>query len=219
MAEEPFNPLSYRSLGASVVRELVSRTVHPLPPSDTFPGAGIYTLYATAGAFEPYKAYAAYNDREKGLFTRPIYVGKAVPTGSRMGSGDFEGTSQRAIYSRLRHHSRTIEAAENLDIADFYCRYVVIAPAWIGLAEQMMIREYKPLWNSAIDGFGNNDPGVGRYDQARSRWDILHPGRSWAAKCAEPEYDQAAVILQVLEYLTKTLSDEPESAEDEEDTE
>ncbi len=32
--------------------------------------------------------------------------------------------------------------------------------------------------NKIIDGFGNHDPGKGRYNQLRSRWDKLHPGRS-----------------------------------------
>lgn len=214
MAEKPFNPLSYSSLGASVVRELVSRPVHFLPLSDPFPGAGIYALYATAGTFEPYRLYAPYNDREAGRFERPIYVGKAVPKGSRMGAGDFAGTTQKAIYSRLRKHSRTLEAAENLEIDDFYCRYLVVAPAWIGLAEQMMIREYRPLWNSAIDGFGNNDPGVGRYDQTRSKWDVLHPGRPWAERCAAPEYDAESVASEVEAYLAKTLSPEADDTDE-----
>jgi len=43
-----------------------------------------------------------------------------------------------------------------------------------------MIRKYNPLWNSHIDGFGNHDPGKGRYEQAKSEWDVLHPGRVWA---------------------------------------
>ncbi len=43
-----------------------------------------------------------------------------------------------------------------------------------------MTRRYNPLWNSHIDGFGNHDPGKGRYEQAKSEWDVLHPGRVWA---------------------------------------
>ncbi len=31
-----------------------------------------------------------------------------------------------------------------------------------------------------IDGFGNNNPGRGRYEQRPSAWDMLHPGRMWA---------------------------------------
>jgi hypothetical protein len=205
MNQEPFNPLSYESLGASVVRELTSREVHPLPPTQSFPGAGIYAIYTTGASFEPYWAYGQYNAHGEGVFELPIYVGKAVPKGSRMGTEDFTGTTQPAIYSRLCKHARTI-AATNLDPADFACRFLVVAPAWIGLAEQMMIREYRPLWNSAIDGFGNNDPGAGRYEQQKSRWDILHPGRPWASRCATPtDYDEDSVANMVREYLSRTL--------------
>jgi hypothetical protein len=46
--------------------------------------------------------------------------------------------------------------------------------------EAALIRKHRPLWNAVIDGFGNHDPGKGRYDQARSEWDVLLPGRPWA---------------------------------------
>jgi len=35
---------------------------------------------------------------------------------------------------------------------------------------------------TALDGFGNHDPGKGRYEQAKSDWDIIHPGRVWAER-------------------------------------
>lgn len=41
-----------------------------------------------------------------------------------------------------------------------------------------------PVWNQIIDGFGNHDPGKGRYQQRRSVWDIIHPGREWSKKLA-----------------------------------
>ena len=43
------------------------------------------------------------------------------------------------------------------------------------------IPQYKKIYSKThIDGFGNHDPGKGRYEQARSEWDVLHPGRVWA---------------------------------------
>ncbi len=33
-----------------------------------------------------------------------------------------------------------------------------------------------------LDGFGNHDPGAGRYNQQRSPWDVIHPGPPWAQK-------------------------------------
>jgi len=53
----------------------------------------------------------------------------------------------------------------------------------IGTVEAAIIRYYRPIWNTQIDGFGNHDPGSGRYNQAKSEWDVLHPGRPWAEKC------------------------------------
>lgn len=53
----------------------------------------------------------------------------------------------------------------------------------IGTVEAALIRYYQPLWNTTIDGFGNHDPGSGRYSQAKSDWDVIHPGRLWAEKC------------------------------------
>jgi hypothetical protein len=50
----------------------------------------------------------------------------------------------------------------------------------IGSIEAALIKINQPLWNSCVDGFGNHDPGKGRYEQARSDWDVIHFGRSWA---------------------------------------
>lgn len=46
----------------------------------------------------------------------------------------------------------------------------------------MLIEQFRPIWNLAIDGFGNKDPGKRRKDQYRSPWDVLHPGRQFAGK-------------------------------------
>jgi hypothetical protein len=46
----------------------------------------------------------------------------------------------------------------------------------------MLIDLFNPVWNKLIDGFGNHDPGSGRYLQKRAPWDELHPGRAWAEK-------------------------------------
>ena len=53
----------------------------------------------------------------------------------------------------------------------------------IGTIEAALVKLTRPVWNSTVDGFGNHDPGSGRYQQAKSDWDVLHPGRKWAKKC------------------------------------
>lgn len=213
MPDQPFDPLSLESLGESVLRELISRPVHPLPPGEAFVGTGIYALYYV-GDWTPYKPIADLNDPESGVFRQPIYVGKAVPTGSRKGGTEFQIEEETKVYDRLREHARTIEEVDNLELKDFRCRHLVVATVWIRLCESVAVQRYRPLWNSLIDGFGNHDPGSGRYDQKRSKWDTLHPGRSWAPKLAEPPYDQESLRKAVRGFLRDSHAEmEPEPDE------
>jgi hypothetical protein len=86
----------------------------------------------------------------------------------------------------LKEHGRSISVGEGLEISDFHCRLMILEGKesdLIGTVEAALIRHYLPLWNTVIDGFGNHDPGKGRYEQAKSDWDVCHPGRAWADKC------------------------------------
>lgn len=196
--DEEFNPLSLEALGASVVRELLSRSVHALAPAESFSGSGIYALYYS-GDYRPYAPLAEANAADD--LVAPIYIGKAVPKGSRTGRAEFQAGAERAIFGRLRKHAQSIEETANLALEDFRCRYLIVAPVWIRLAESMVISRYRPLWNSLIDGFGNHDPGKGRYNQERSRWDTLHPGRSWAERLQAPPYTAAELTRDVRRFL------------------
>ena len=71
----------------------------------------------------------------------------------------------------------------------------------VGTVEAALIRRYRPLWNTVIDGFGNNDPGAGRYNQARSEWDILHPGRLWAERLTGQSPRREDVIEKIRQFL------------------
>jgi hypothetical protein len=66
---------------------------------------------------------------------------------------------------------------------------------------------FSPLWNRKIDGFGNHDPGSGRYNQQRSPWDVIHPGRPWAAKLQPPSASERSVREGAAEYLTRTKNE------------
>ncbi|MEW5251771.1 Eco29kI family restriction endonuclease [Microbulbifer sp. 2201CG32-9] len=44
-------------------------------------------------------------------------------------------------------------------------------------------------------------PGKGRFNQLRSRWDVLHPDRGWACKCQERPETQAQIINNVQNHL------------------
>ena len=174
----PFNPLDKRNLAESVARAMLLRPISPLPPSP-FVGAGIYAIYYT-GKFSLYEKIAKMN--RNGSFVQPIYVGKAVPAGARKGGFGLGEDPGQALYKRLCDHAKSVSEAENLNAEDFHCRFLAVDDIWIPLAESLLIERFEPLWNRVMDGFGNHDPGKGRYEQKMSQWDSIHPGRSWATR-------------------------------------
>jgi len=175
----------------SVTQALLSREATPLDIRESFNGAGVYCVYYT-GNFPAYRAITAAN--QKGKFSLPIYVGKAIPKGSRKGQISDVSETSFSLYERLSEHAESIEAAKNLDLKDFFCRYLVVEDVWIPLGESLLISRYSPLWNFKLDGFGNHDPGSGRHKQKRSPWDVVHPGRLWATRL-QPHPKTAAELL------------------------
>jgi len=198
----PFNPLDKKNLGASVAEALLTKEAHPLGNVPVFEGAGIYAIYYT-GDFEAYKPVARLNAEEKFLW--PIYVGKAVPAGARMGTST-EPTAGKVLHKRLREHADSVRAAENLDIKDFFCRFLVVDDIWIPLGESLIIARFTPVWNSLIDGFGNHNPGKGRHAGMRPRWDVLHPGRAWALNLSDRPENQAHILQDASTYLSSPPS-------------
>lgn len=192
----PFNPLAKRHLGESVGQAMLNQPAVSMGKLKAFDGAGIYAIYYT-GAFPAYADFAACN---KGDFNAPIYVGKAVPKGSRKG-GDLSAVPGKVLFNRLKQHVKSIEAASNLDLNDFWCRYLVVDDIWIPLGESLLIAKFVPLWNKLIDGFGNHDPGKGRHAGLRPRWDVLHPGRTWAKSCRSRQETAEQIIREVRDYL------------------
>ena len=199
----PFNPLDTKIIGASVADALLVRDATPLAKLTSFRGAGIYAIYYS-GPFLGYAALAALNREVPERPRAPIYVGKAVPAGARKGTFNDDAAHTKVLYSRLTEHAESIKATQ-LDIGDFRCRYLVVEDIWIPLAESLLIAKFSPLWNSLIDGFGNHDPGKGRYGGMMPRWDVLHPGRSWAAKCQLRPETQIAIERDVKTFLRNYL--------------
>jgi len=161
-------------LANSAIQFLEKTPIHPLPPAGAFTGPGVYMIYYKGN----HPRYASIKNGSS-----PIYVGKAVPTGWR--TGTVSNPTESKLKSRLSEHSRSIEKVKNLDLSDFTCRFAIIPPensAIISVIESSLIKKLRPIWNTTIDGFGNHDPGSGRYQQAKSEWDKLHPGRPWADK-------------------------------------
>ncbi len=193
-----FNPLDKKNLGSSVAAALVAQPPKRLGDMRSFHGAGIYAIYYT-GKFQSYSAIA---QRNQGVEPEmPIYVGKAIPVGGRKGTSLPDATKSKALFNRLREHADTIASTANLDLADFLCRHLVVDDIWIPLGESLMISEFSPLWNSLVDGFGNHDPGAGRYKGLRPRWDVLHPGRPWAEKCKARQETAFNIKGDIEEFL------------------
>lgn len=199
--ETPFNPLDKHNLGVSVAEALLSKELCPLGALTRFDGAGIYCIYY-AGGFETYAQISIGSEGNNKREQYPIYVGKAVPPGARKGGFGLNSDPKEALYKRLKEHAESIAQSENLELRDFYCRYLVVDDIWIPLGESLLIANFSPIWNQIIDGFGNHDPGSGRYNQLRSRWDTLHPGRKWALKCKERPEDMGVIESEVKAYLT-----------------
>jgi len=134
----------------------------------------------------------------------PIYVGKAVPLGGRTGIAVSAGESSQALMGRLAEHAESIRSASStLRLEDFRCRYLVLEELFIELAERKLIQTYKPVWNAALGGFGNHDPGSGRYNQKRSGWDEVHPGRTWAAKLQASKLTADQLRAEILQHFAK----------------
>lgn len=178
MAARDYSPLEIGELASSVMNALLRQELLPLPPTAEFLGTGLYAIYYQ-GAYPEYQPISELNRGDPG--SCPIYIGKAVPPGSRKGlPGEGEAPKGPFLFRRLREHAESIQQATNLDLRDFSCRHLTTDPVWIPLGERLLIQRFRPVWNTVVDGFGNHDPGSGRKDQQRSPWDELHPGRRWA---------------------------------------
>lgn len=203
MAEAPYNPLDKQNLGISVADAMLTKPVSALPPEDRFTGAGIYAIYYV-GDFQPYSPIAERN--REGQFEAPIYVGKAIPAGARRGGG-LGVTTGPVLFRRLAEHAQSISQAENLELSDFFCRYLVVDDIWIPLGESLLIEKLAPVWNSTVEGFGNHDPGRGRYNSQKPPWDVIHPGRPWADRLQENKKPAQQIFDALRLRLLKDFED------------
>ncbi len=194
---------AFAELVKDAVRFFNGTPVHTLPPPESFLGTGVYALYYTGGN-SLYKRYAELNRLAYGY---PIYVGKAVPKGWRQArSSDNALNQSRELIGRLREHGRSITHSADLLLEDFMCRFVIFEEEgsdMISTIEAALIKLNKPLWNTAVDGFGNHDPGSGRYEQAKSDWDVIHEGRAWANKCNGAHAGKNVIVSKIRLHLKR----------------
>jgi Eco29kI restriction endonuclease len=191
----PYDPLSRVNLGRSVETALLTQPMASLTAVPPFWGSGIYAVYYVGPAIGPEDLYEPLVGSPA-----PLYVGRAVPKGARRGA--FEDDSRTdTLWKRLDDHRESIDQTDDLDPTRFACRWLVSDQLFVPMAESLMITTYRPAWNVGASGFGNHDPGKGRYEQARSQWDTLHPGRYWAQRLAEPAYDRMSVRAAIKGHL------------------
>ena len=184
MSLQLYDPLTYENLMAGLALHFGEQAKVALDGIEDVAGPGIYALFYAGpfGAYSPISGTSA-----------PIYVGKAVPPGSRR--GEDVDVSRPVLRQRLREHARSIAAADNLDLPDFTCRHLSVVAVWITLAERFLVNHHRPLWNVCLDGFGDHDPGRGRSGSDRSWWDTLHSGRPWAEKLQANKSEADALTM------------------------
>ena len=191
---------AFAELCKDAVRAFNGTPVCELPPP-RFTGSGVYAIYCTAkkGIYERYG-----NKVNRMGYNVPIYVGKAVPAGARKGGFGLGTDPGLALYNRLREHADSVNEAKNLELRDFSCRFLAVDDIWIPLAESLLIERFSPLWNRVLDGFGNHDPGKGRYNQQKSPWDTLHPGRNWAERLQpNAANSQETLTMQIKAFVSE----------------
>lgn len=201
--EHVYKSEAFEEIIKDTIRFFNGTPVIALPPPDKFHGTGVYAIYYIGGS----DLYQPVSERNRMEFSMPIYVGKAVPQGWRQSRVVNKAEKKTyELYRRLREHNRSVQQVANLEEEDFMCRFMILENAesnLIGTVEAALIRYYRPIWNSLIDGFGNHDPGKGRYNQAKSDWDVIHPGRSWAEKCLGQASEMENVLARINEFFEK----------------
>lgn len=217
-----YNPLDKFNLAKSIELELLGRPAVPLAETSGVTGAGVYVIYYT-GPFPSYAAIASPAPSEP--VARPIYIGKAIPRGGRKGGLSEDASAKGdALAQRLKQHAASIAECSNLDLADFHVRFLIVDDVWIPLGENMLIETFRPVWNRAIDGFGNKDPGRRRKTQFKSPWDVLHPGRSAGINTTDNVALTPELLYQRIEdyfagrplaKLPKAIADQEEELRDE----
>jgi len=204
--EHVYESEAFEEIVKDTIRFFNGTPVIKLPPDERFHGTGVYAIYYIGKS----KIYNEISNRNRLEFALPIYVGKSVPYGWRQAR--IENSPSEKSYkliSRLREHSRSISQVNNLNLEDFHCRFMILensASSLIGTVEAALIRYYKPLWNVIVDGFGNHDPGKGRYNQAKSDWDVLHSGRAWAEKCKGKAVSENKIRKSILDYYKNEIN-------------
>lgn len=192
-----FSSPEFYGIVDKAIRFLIQSPVCSLPPPSQFIGSGVYALYYVGDS----PLYARLVRLNRQGYVLPIYVGRTVPPGWR--AARVKRSETPDLYRRLGEHARSVEQV-GLSSGDFRCQFMILSGTEGDLVvpvEAELIRRFRPLWNSVVDGFGNHDPGRGRSNQARSEWDVLHPERSWADRLTGQSPRREDILKRVEQYL------------------
>ena len=198
-----FHSPDFEEVIKDTIRFFNGTPVLPIPVPEKFHGTGVYAIYCIAKT----GVYKEFHEINRTSYDIPIYIGKAVPKGWRQARASSSSeTLSYELNNRIQEHKRSLEQGAGLKLNDFQCRFMILEGAessLIGTVEAALIRLYKPIWNSLIDGFGNHDPGNGRYEQAMSDWDVCHPGRSWAKKCKGKHKAKTGLLKSIESFMSQ----------------
>ena len=128
---KPFNLLDKRNLGENIADAPLQTEAQPLL-LEPFIGASVYAIYYT-GSFSAYGRLAEVNFNEQFLYS--VYVGKSTQPGARKGCLSLEIDLGQALYKKFAEHTELGKAAQNLDITNSYCCFLVVDDIWLILAK------------------------------------------------------------------------------------
>jgi hypothetical protein len=134
-----FNPLRRENLERSVQWALESAPPIPLAQDPAAKADGIYAVYYTG-------RHPLYRPVSDPACASPLYVGAARPSGQPRHSGSEQPTG--AVNRWMKDHRKTVDQAEDLDLADFHVRYLPLEEVWISGAVRLMVGDHRPVWNT-----------------------------------------------------------------------
>jgi len=186
---DEFDPLAVENVGVTLAVELLQQPTVDFPPTAPFKGAGVYALYYTGNN----PAYAPLVTLDGGGCTYPVYIGRAQRESKNQGFNP-RPSNKGELYNRIKKHFDSVSQAQNIKTADFKVRYLVLKPAYINLAESVLIMAFRPPWNGM--GLGSNVTGGPRMAGKGSMWDSLHPGRKGRPAGSNETASAAAELIE-----------------------
>lgn len=201
---ELFDPAQPDSAGRLVALALVEQPRLDLARVGKMYGSGVYAIYYEGD----HPAYAPISGTET-----PIYVGKADPENPHAKTAREQGPR---LTGRLIDHRRMIRTAEafalnNPDannppirIKDFRYRRLVVATNAQLVAERHLISIFRPAWNKETNicwGISKHGDAAAMRGHGRSPWDVMHPGRPWAAESTTDMVPRAIIAANLEQHF------------------